>query len=271
MKIITSAKLRLITKLPAQEKDEAILLLAMELEKEERRLSRNRYYTQKWRDAKSLNLNEIAHGEMLNGKSLIMNDIPHGEPHGEVSSHGEISVSSNLQKSHGDLTVSVPILSKKVSKEESKKDSRHVSAKRSQIPIDLVCSEKNASDALRIGLPQELVANEWQKFHDHHLAKGTLGVDWNAAWRRWCQNHLDWNKPKPQSAAKPLTFREATIIGNRRMIRDLIAAEETSANLETPLGGTSPKLISSNGHATDTGNGKSDGGSYGGLFGKGFG
>lgn len=29
---------------------------------------------------------------------------------------------------------------------------------------------------------------EWQKFRDHHLAKGSLMADWSAAWRTWLGN-----------------------------------------------------------------------------------
>jgi hypothetical protein len=33
---------------------------------------------------------------------------------------------------------------------------------------------------------------EWEKFVNHHLAKGTLMADWNAAWRTWCRNAVDF-------------------------------------------------------------------------------
>lgn len=86
--------------------------------------------------------------------------------------------------------------SKEVSKQEKEVSNRRVSKKRSKIPLDLLCSARNVADANKIGLLEPDVAIEWPKFHDHHLHKGTLGLDWDAGWRRWCQNFISWKGPK---------------------------------------------------------------------------
>lgn len=91
------------------------------------------------------------------------------------------------------------IVSKEVSKKEEKEDSRRVLRKRSQIPTDLACSEKNVADANKIGVLEADIVIEWSKFHDHHLHKGTLGVNWDAGWRRWCHNSILWKKPEGNS------------------------------------------------------------------------
>ncbi len=113
--------------------------------------------------------------------------------------------------------------SKKESKEVSKKVSRPISRK-SHIPNDLLCSARNISDAIKIGLAEDIIAIEWSKFHDHHLHKGTLGINWDAGWRYWCQNHMTWNKQ--QLVAKPLTFHQATQLHNARIIRETLFPDQ---------------------------------------------
>jgi hypothetical protein len=73
--------------------------------------------------------------------------------------------------------------------------------RKTQIPIDLVCSERNISDAIKIGMAKAVIPIEWESFRDHHTHKGTLGADWDAGWRTWCRKHVQWNKPtsKPKS------------------------------------------------------------------------
>jgi len=33
---------------------------------------------------------------------------------------------------------------------------------------------------------------EWNKFKDHHQAKGSRFVSWDAAWRTWLRNAVDF-------------------------------------------------------------------------------
>lgn len=39
---------------------------------------------------------------------------------------------------------------------------------------------------------------EWNKFKDHHTAKGSRFVDWNAAWRTWLRNSVDFQQRRTQ-------------------------------------------------------------------------
>lgn len=42
---------------------------------------------------------------------------------------------------------------------------------------------------------------EWDKFVDHHTAKGSTFVDWNAAWRTWARNAQQWTEERRQPRA----------------------------------------------------------------------
>ncbi len=57
------------------------------------------------------------------------------------------------------------------------------------------------------------VAVELQAFRDHHEAKGTLMLDWQAAWRTWINNAKKWSKPvqanKTDSDPSPEWVRKA--------------------------------------------------------------
>lgn len=74
-----------------------------------------------------------------------------------------------------------------------------------QIADDWQPSEKGIAYAKDRGL--ELT---WQrdKFTDHHLGKGSKMVDWNAAWRTWCRNAVEFGQGKPgANGAKPAKNR----------------------------------------------------------------
>jgi len=119
-----------------------------------------------------------------------------------------------------------------------------------EIPIDLLCSEKNISDAIKIGLVQGNIATEWAKFNDYHRHKGTLGLDWEAGWRTWCRNHMTWNGKQNNQSAKPLSPRLQVILNNRRIFDELASrAAETNHCPEKelrPLGSPAPEIVSPN-------------------------
>jgi hypothetical protein len=62
-----------------------------------------------------------------------------------------------------------------------------VTDKRTRIAEDWQPSARCAAFARDLGLePAQLVG----PFVDHHLAKGSLMADWDAAWRTWCRNDV---------------------------------------------------------------------------------
>lgn len=46
--------------------------------------------------------------------------------------------------------------------------------------------------ALEKGFTQLDAKEMWQKFRDHHLAKASAFADWDAAWRTWVRNELEF-------------------------------------------------------------------------------
>lgn len=57
--------------------------------------------------------------------------------------------------------------------------------RRTQLPTDFLPNETGLKSAASKGLS---VDAELQKFKDFHAGKGTVMLDWQAAWRTWCSN-----------------------------------------------------------------------------------
>lgn len=73
---------------------------------------------------------------------------------------------------------------------------------RSQIDENAQPDEKDRVSAAEHGLSAELFRSEWRKFRDHHLAKGSLFADWNAAWRKWCGNVAQFQPPNARAGPR---------------------------------------------------------------------
>lgn len=66
-------------------------------------------------------------------------------------------------------------------------------AKRSvPIPEGWVPNEKNIEHALSKNFSHEEINHEADRFRDHHLAKGSVFKDWDAAWRTWIANSIQF-------------------------------------------------------------------------------
>ena len=63
---------------------------------------------------------------------------------------------------------------------------------RRSFPSDFSLTEELKQYAAKYGVPAE---TEWEKFSDHHKAKGSLMADWSAAWRTWVRRAPEF-KPK---------------------------------------------------------------------------
>ena len=57
--------------------------------------------------------------------------------------------------------------------------------------------------AVAAHLPRETFRREWQQFRDHHIAKGSLMADWQAAWRTWVGNIGLFSRGPPTQDRKP--------------------------------------------------------------------
>lgn len=78
-----------------------------------------------------------------------------------------------------------------------------------RIQIDASGYQPEIATALEIGLSQAEATAQVPKFFDYHRAKGSLMIDWAAAWRTWCRNAVEWrrgaatSKPSGPSADPP--------------------------------------------------------------------
>jgi hypothetical protein len=62
-------------------------------------------------------------------------------------------------------------------------------------------TEAHVSEAGRIGLTEARARSEWDKFCDHHRARGNKFKDWMAAWRTWCRNAAtDFGRREPRQS-----------------------------------------------------------------------
>jgi hypothetical protein len=65
-----------------------------------------------------------------------------------------------------------------------------------------IASDEQPTDqdcAVAAHLPRETFRREWQKFRDHHIAKGSLMADWRASWRTWVANIEQFARAGPPS------------------------------------------------------------------------
>lgn len=65
--------------------------------------------------------------------------------------------------------------------------------KRSVLPEDFKPNPKHEDIAKGLGLS---LAAEVTKFKDHHQAKGSLMLDWDAALRKWLRNAVEFRRPR---------------------------------------------------------------------------
>lgn len=69
-----------------------------------------------------------------------------------------------------------------------------------KIPDDFAVSEGIREWAREKDLPDP--DGEIEQFRDHHSAKGTTMLDWDAAFRTWLRNAKKWAKPSPNGQSK---------------------------------------------------------------------
>ena len=60
------------------------------------------------------------------------------------------------------------------------------------VPEDFVVMPHMFKWAAQQGLEQDVVVKETAKFLDRNRAKGELYVDWEAAWRNWMRNVIEY-------------------------------------------------------------------------------
>src|SRR5262249_11254348 len=72
-----------------------------------------------------------------------------------------------------------------------RKSNRQHPAKGTPFPDDWQPDDLVLQDAAEIaGWDRETALRQFKKFRDHHRSRGSLRVDWPAAWRKWCADDV---------------------------------------------------------------------------------
>lgn len=69
-------------------------------------------------------------------------------------------------------------------------------------PKDFEVNDQMRQWAVGKGLDPKAVDPETERFLDHHRSKGSTFKDWDAAWRKWISNSIDWAKPNQTKASR---------------------------------------------------------------------
>jgi hypothetical protein len=78
---------------------------------------------------------------------------------------------------------------------------------RSQIDPNAQPTEADREAASTSGLDPPAFRSEWQRFRDHHRAKGSVMADWPAAWRTWLSNRKRFNGASNDEKSVHRAFR----------------------------------------------------------------
>lgn len=95
----------------------------------------------------------------------------------------------------GDVTRDVTVTEREEKRREDI-DKPSKARKSQAIPQDFTPNENGLSKAQAAGLNVE---RELSRFKDHHAAKGTKMLDWQAAWRTWIGNAVEFGRAKKPS------------------------------------------------------------------------
>ena len=74
---------------------------------------------------------------------------------------------------------------------------REKNSKRTQVPADFYPDQTGIDKAIAVGLD---VDSEVERFRDFHAGKGSVMLNWQAAWRTWIGNAVSFGKVKPANA-----------------------------------------------------------------------
>jgi hypothetical protein len=70
--------------------------------------------------------------------------------------------------------------------------------RRTAIPSDYTITAAHLEFADAHGWASSRAHDEFEKFSDHHRARGNAFVDWDAAWRTWVRNGIKFDGERPQ-------------------------------------------------------------------------
>lgn len=79
--------------------------------------------------------------------------------------------------------------------------------RRTRLPSDFYPDETGIAAIQQTGLSLSV---ELEKFRNHHVANGSVMADWNAAWRKWAGNALQFHPAKSRQSAQANTIDALT-------------------------------------------------------------
>jgi hypothetical protein len=103
-----------------------------------------------------------------------------------VANHRKRNDESNAESNADTVTKTVTREEKR--REDIDKPSR---ARKSKIPEDFAPNDVGMTKATNAGLNVE---RELSRFKDHHTSKGSTMLDWQAAWRTWIGNAVEFGR-----------------------------------------------------------------------------
>jgi hypothetical protein len=102
------------------------------------------------------------------------------------------------EQAEADRIASASHADKKRAREEKRREEKDIGAKpqkrKSLIPEDFAPNETGQASATGAGLN---LTREVENFRNHHKAKGTEMLDWQAAWRTWVGKAVEFGRGKP--------------------------------------------------------------------------
>lgn len=115
------------------------------------------------------------------------------------------------------------------------------------LPADFEMPESWIAPAIKDGVPDQLIAKQFEKFKKHHLSKGNVMADWKQAWGTWTGNYQDFKprgntndarsynqKPNNGSGDTSRRAHAAAISGNN--------AQHFGTGLQEPIDITPPRV-----------------------------
>ncbi len=95
-----------------------------------------------------------------------------------------------------------------VSSKSSEPKKQKPKKRRSRLPDGWVLPMEWGQYALTKGLAESVVRREAENFADHHRARGSTMLDWQAAWRTWVRNAIRFEEER--NASRPRAHSQQT-------------------------------------------------------------
>lgn len=120
-----------------------------------------------------------------------------------VAKHRKSNADSNASSNADSVTANV---TKTVTREEKRREDIEARKRASKLPEDFTPNETGVRLALEAGIGVE---RELAQFRDHHTAKATKMADWQAGWRTWVRNAVQFGRGGKPANDDPYGLRTA--------------------------------------------------------------